>query len=175
MAETDYYYDGGGTVCGTAPAPSVTGVSGLVTGTHDETLFAPGSSTPRGNPTQVTKKCFQSCSNAVTTYTYDETGQVLSSKHPNGNTTQYSYADSFTILSGSQNTSYSPSGNTNAYLTKFTDPLSHTDSFTFDYNNGQLTVSTDENSQRHISSTTEFLSLVRRKSIIQTRLDHHRL
>ncbi len=147
FAETDYSYDGGTATCGSAGTPSVTGVSNLPSGTHDETTFAPGSTTPRGNTTSITKKCLQSCPNAVTTYTYDETGQVLSSKDPKGITTGFSYADSYTVLSGEQNVSYSPSHNTNTFLTNVTNPLGQTENFTYDYNNGQLTASKDENAQ----------------------------
>ena len=157
-AETDYLYDGGTSTCGSAGTPSTTAVSNLPTGTHDETLFAPGSTTSRGNITTVTKKCLQSCTNATTTYAYDETGQVLSATDPCGNstcgdmsatshTTSFSYADSYTVLSGGANSGYTPTHNTNAYLTKITNPLGQKSSFTYDYNNGQLTVSTDENLQ----------------------------
>ena len=74
-------------------------------------------------------------------------------------TTTYSYADSYTTLSNGQNVSYTPSGNTNAYLTKITypttvtsdhtgtHPVQHVVNFTYDYNNGQLTISKDQNGQ----------------------------
>jgi RHS repeat-associated protein len=158
-AETDYFYDGGTSTCGTAGTPTVAAVSNLPPGTHDETYFGPTKTTPRGNATSVTKLCIApACSggNSTTTYTYDETGQVLSKVDPCGNatcsdmsgtshTTSYSYADSYTTLSGGQNVTYTPSGNTNAYLTKITNPLAQTQSFTYDHNNGQLTVSKDQN------------------------------
>lgn len=150
MAETDYAYDG----TGVSSLPSATG--------HDETNYST-SNNSRGNATTKTVKCLQSgCSNAVTTYTYDETGQVTSRTDPCGNgtcndmngtthVTNYSYADSYTVLSGGQNvpcTSGCPSsGTTNAFLTKITDPLGHTGNFMYDYNNSQLTKSTDANSQ----------------------------
>ena len=110
-AETDYYYDNGSTatVCGAAGTPSVTGVSNLTN--HDETNFGPGSTSSRGNPTTVRKKCFQgstACTigDSATTHTYDETGQMLSMMDACGNgscpdmtgtnhTTTYSYADSY--------------------------------------------------------------------------------
>jgi hypothetical protein len=77
-AETDEAYDQFGTAT----------VSGLPSGTHDETNYASSSTAPRGNLTTVTKQCFQdvqSCTNSVTTYTYDETGQAVSLKDPCGN------------------------------------------------------------------------------------------
>jgi RHS repeat-associated protein len=161
-SETDYFYDNGstGTVCGTAGTPSVTGISGLTE--HDETNYGPSSTAPRGNLTQKTQWS-SGGSSPVTTYTYDETGHVLSTTDPCGNatcsdmtgathTTSYSYSNSYTVLSGGQNVSYTPGGNTDAYLTTITDPLGHTANFTYDYNNGQLTVSKDQNVQ-----TTSYL------------------
>jgi RHS repeat-associated protein len=152
VAETDFLYDGGATVCGTAGTPSVSGVSNLPVGTHDETNYSVTSTAARGNLTTVTRKCLQTApactsGNPTTKYTYDETGQVLTSKDANGNTTQYSYADSYTVLSAGQNVSYTPSSSTNAYLTKITDALLHVENFTYDFNNGQLTISKDPNSQ----------------------------
>jgi RHS repeat-associated protein len=156
-SETDYFYDNGSTstVCGTAGTPSVTGVASL-TG-HDETNYGASSTAPRGNLTQKTQYS-SAGTTPITTFTYDESGQVLSMTDACGNascsdmtgsthTTSYSYANSYTILSGGQNVGYTPSGNTNAYLTKRTDALGHTEQFTYDYNVGQLTVSTDENTQ----------------------------
>jgi RHS repeat-associated protein len=156
-AETDYYYDGGTTLCGTAGTQSVTTITGLATGTHDETNYGAGMTPPRGNLTQKTQWASTGTSPA-TTYTYDETGQVLSKIDPCGHatcsdmtgsshTTNYYYTDSYTVLSGGANTSYTPSGKTNAYLTETQDALGHTEYFTYDYYNGQLTVLKDENSQ----------------------------
>ena len=142
-AETDYLYDGS----------SVTGVSAIQ---HDDTKYGV-SYNNRGNVTTKTVKCLQTgCSNAVTTYKYDQTGQRTSLTDPCGNgncsdmtgtthTATFSYANSFTLLSGGQNVSYSPGGNTNAYLTQVTDALGHTSTFTYDYANGQLTASKDPN------------------------------
>jgi RHS repeat-associated protein len=156
VAETDVQYDGGTSVCGTAGTPSVSTVSGLPRGTHDETYYGPSSSTPapRGNPTTVTKQCFPSCTNAVTTFTFDETGQALTMKDPCGNATcsdmavgshqtNYAYTDSYSSCSGAA----PPSGNTNAYLTEITDPLGHTQTYCYGYTDGQLRGSTDANNQ----------------------------
>ena len=173
VAETDFLYDTGTTVCGTAPTPTLGG-TGSYTG-HDEALYGTTATVPRGNMTSKIARCFvgaTSCPDAVTTYIYDETGQVLSMKDPCGNgscsdmnvagethTTTYSYADSYTVLSNGQNVTYSPPGNTNAYLTGITYPttvtsdytgthaVQHIENFQYDYNTGQLTVSKDQNNQ----------------------------
>jgi len=140
VAETDYAYDGYGSG----------GITSVTATNHDNTDFPP-SYTTRGNLTTKTAKCLQSgCSNAVTTYTYDETGQILSMTDPCGNgscndmtgtahTTTYSYADNYS--------SGTPPGDTNALLTKVTDALGHSASYAYGYGDGQLTGSTDPNSQ----------------------------
>jgi RHS repeat-associated protein len=146
MAEADYTYDGA----------AVSAVSSL-TG-HDETNYS-ATYNVRGNLTTKTNKCLQTgCSNAITTFTYDEAGQRLTKTDPCGNgtcsdmngtahTTTYSYSNSYTVLSGGANVPYSPSGNTDAYLTQITNPLGQIQSFTYDYNAGELTKSVDENTQ----------------------------
>ena len=107
------------------------------------------------------KKCFvggTACAtgNPIVTSTYDETGQMLSQTDACGNvgcsdmtgsthTTTYSYADSYTVLSGGVNISYTPAGNTNAFPTAITDPLSHASHFTYDFNNSYPTSSKDAN------------------------------
>src|SRR6185437_14245995 len=156
-AETDYVYDGGGTVCGTAGTPSASSAS-TPSGTHDETNYGPTSSTPRGNATRITRRCLSGCStDSSTTYSYDETGQVLSTVDPCGNstcsdmtvtvhTTTYSYTDNYSSCSGSA----PPAGNTDAYLTRITNPFGFTTSFCYGYDDGQLRGSTDENSQTTI-------------------------
>ncbi len=55
-SETDTLYDGGTVVCGAAGTPSVTAVSGLPTGGHDESNYSATSTTARGNATSVTKR-----------------------------------------------------------------------------------------------------------------------
>ena len=140
VAETDYAYDG------SAVSP-MTGIDG-----HDDTNYG-SSYNVRGNATKVTRQCFPSCTNAITTYKYDQTGQITSMTDPCGSatcgdmtgtnhTTLYSYADSFTTCGGS-----APSGSTNAYLTKVTDPLGHIASYCYGYNDGQLRGATDPNLQ----------------------------
>jgi RHS repeat-associated protein len=149
VAESDFFYDGStsSTPCSTATTQTLTGTGSYTS--HDETHYGTSASVPRGNLTKVVKQCFigsQSCANNVsTTSTYDETGQALTFQDPNSNVTHYSYVDSYTILSGGVNTTYTPSGNTNAFLTTVTDPLTHTQNFTYDFNNSQLTVSKDQN------------------------------
>ncbi len=159
VAETDYFYDNGsaGTPCGTAGTPSVTGVSNL-TG-HDETNYGPSSTTPRGNLTQKTQ-WLNTGTSPATTYTYDETGQVLSMTDPNTNRTSYSYADSFlnTNSAGFTTTAGSPPTGkvTNAYLTKVTQPATngyaHIEGYSYGYNDGELTQSSDQNSPPNLTT-----------------------
>ena len=141
MAETDYAYD----------QTALAAVSGMPTGTHDETNYPSAFTGPRGNLTTKTQQCFplppatQTCSNPVATYSYDETGQALTMLDPNGNTTTYSYADNYQSGTGT------PTGNTNAYVTKVTHPatngVSHIDNYTYGYSDGQLRVAQDQNGQ----------------------------
>ena len=141
VAETDYFYDGGAALCLAAGAPPLTGVN-VVSGTHDEANYGPGGTIPRGNLTQQTAKCSTgstACAqgDSNTNYAYDETGQVLTATDARNNVTTYSYADSF--VEGS------PQGATNAYLTKVTDALNHTEQYQYGYDDGLLRTSTDEN------------------------------
>lgn len=154
VAETDYLYDGGSSVCGT-PGSASTISATTPSGTHDETNYGPSSSVPRGNVTESTRDCLSGCStNASTTFAYDEAGQVVSMTDPCGNTTcndmstgahttRFAYTDSYSSCSGAA----PPSGSTDAYLTKITNAFGFTNSFCFGYNDGQLRGSTDENSQ----------------------------
>lgn len=151
FAETDATYDGS--------TPS--GVSNLPQGTHDAAYEGTSPFLSRGNPTKVvrcTSGTGSSCAGPTTTYTYDEAGQVLSRTDPCGNATcsdmsgtnhktSYSYADSYTILSGGKNVAYPSGTNTDALLTQITDPLGFTQNFTYDFNSSYLTSATDENGQ----------------------------
>jgi RHS repeat-associated protein len=161
VAETDYLYDGGASVCGTAGTPSVASANSPVQ--HNSAYaYNASSQPPRGNVTSVIRQCFQGSTacpqtqgNPTTTYTYDETGQVTSMTDPCGNascsdmagtnhTTTYSYLDNY---SNGCSGAAPPSGNTNAYLTKITDPLGHIQTFCYGYTDGQLRGSIDENNQ----------------------------
>lgn len=136
ISESDYFYD----------QTSVASVSLPPIG-HDESVYgASASAEPRGNVTTISKQCFAStgsCQNAVTTLVYDDTGQVVSVTDPRGATTGLSYNDSYTSDDGS------PTGNTNTYLTKITRPptngFAHISTYEYDYEKGELRVSTDEN------------------------------
>lgn len=153
-SETDSLYDGGSVVCGSPGVPSVTSAGGVSLTGHDATTFSAGSTVSRGNVTGRVRRLFGGQS-PMTKYTYDETGQVTSTTDPNGNTTQYSYADAFlSTNTGSFNTTGgSPAGGTvtNAYLTRVTHPMVNgitlTESYTYGYNNGELTTATDANQQ----------------------------
>lgn len=145
VAETDYVYDNGG----------LSVVSNLPQGTHDETSYGASVSSPRGNVTTVTTKCLYNCTaDSGVTLAYDETGQVVSRidscGSPNSvcvdmtganHKTIFSYTDNFTGDDGQ------PSGNTNAYLTQITDPLGHSKTFSYGFNDGKLRSMTDENDQ----------------------------
>src|SRR6266404_1036842 len=133
-AQTDYTYDAYGT----------NGIGAVTATGHDNTNYSTGY-TNRGNVTTKTVKCFvgsTACTNSVSTYTYDETGQVLSMTDPCGNGP---CADMAGSTSHTTTFSYADQGNTNAYVTKRTDPLGHFESFTYNYNDGHLTSETDVN------------------------------
>jgi RHS repeat-associated protein len=163
LAETDFLYDSGTTVCGTAPTPTLSGTGSYTQ--HDETLYGTAATVPRGNMTAKIVKCFvgsTNCTDSTTTYTYDETGRITSSTDPCGNascsdmkgsghTTTYLYTDSYT--SGG-----TPPANTNAYVTQVTNPLGQTSYFSYDYGNGQVTVAKDVNSQSTTYQYKDFLA-----------------
>ncbi|HTW80609.1 MAG TPA: hypothetical protein VME23_13770, partial [Terracidiphilus sp.] len=145
IAETDYAYD----------QSAVQAVSSVTS--HDETYFPSSVSAGRGNLTTLTKKCLgNGCSgDSVTAYQYDETGQIVSMTDSCGNgscpdmsgsghTTTYSWLDDYTVGAP-------PSGKqSDTYLTQITYPptkTAHTESFAWSYQQGELTSSTDENSQ----------------------------
>lgn len=135
ISKTDYAYDG------QATSP----VTDLPPNTHDETNYAPNSTTPRGNITTVTRECLSGCTvPPVTRYTYDETGQVASKIDPDNYTTQFSFMDNPPGANSA--------GNSNAYLTQITYPttangIAHRESFQYNYAIGYLTQATDENGQ----------------------------
>ena len=84
-------------------------------------------------------------------YTDDETGQPTTMTDPNQNLTKYGFSDNYvsTNTGGYTTTAGSPpSGEvTNAFLTKLTNALQQTSTFTYGYNDGELTTVTDPNSQ----------------------------
>jgi RHS repeat-associated protein len=157
VAETDYFYDNGVTTtpCGTAGAPSVSSAGGSSLTGHDVTNYGVGITSVRGNATALVNQCFvaaHACSgNPTTSYAYDETGQVVSMTDPDTNITNYYYTDSYlSTNTGSYTTTAGspPSGElTNAYLTKIKNAINFAETFTYGYNDGELTSATDENGQ----------------------------
>lgn len=154
-AETDLFYDNGATAtpCGAAGTPSVVSAGGASLTGHD-LAYSVSSINARGNLTQKTQ-WLNTGTSPYSRYSYDETGQVRSITDPNGNVTSYSYTDSFvnTNSTGFSTTAGAPpSGKvTNAYLTQISRPsangVAHISTFSYGYNNGEPTRSTDENSQ----------------------------
>ena len=170
VGETDYFYDGGTTLCGSAGTSSVSTADSPVQ--HDsQYAYGVSPQPPRGNLTKMTRKCIQtSCSgNPTTTWSYDETGLIVSMTDPCGNgscsndmtgsnhTTTYYHTDNYTVLSGGSNVGYTPNGNTNSYLTKVVDPMEHTQQFTYDYNWGQMTTAKDQNDINANRSGTTYI------------------
>jgi RHS repeat-associated protein len=110
---------------------------------HDDQHYPSSVSSPRGNPTTITKKCWPSCADSSAHYNWDKTGQLASFKDSLGNVTSFSHQDNFV---GGENPG------TNAYLTSITPPtasgVSHTSSYQYDYATGELRVATDPNQQQ---------------------------
>lgn len=150
VAEKDYSYDQWPTLAASAAQ-------------HDDQQYPAGSQL-RANATSATSKCFigtpsTPCTDSTSTYKYDQAGQIVSMTDPCGNTgcsdmngttgtnhtATFSYADNFTVLSGGQNTSYTPPSTTDGYLSGITDALGHTSQFSYDFNSGQLTAARDQN------------------------------
>lgn len=146
LSETDYAYDEVAPTC-ISPAPFG----------HDETNYGCSVSSPRGNPTTVTRMCFvgsTNCTNSITKYVYDTAGNVLSVTDGCGNSTcadmtsgihstSYSFADNYTTDNGTC------PGNTYAYLTKITRPptsANHISTYKYGCEDGRLRSETDENS-----------------------------
>jgi YD repeat-containing protein len=149
-AETDYSYD----------QTSVSSVSNLAAGSHDETHYSPAYNN-RGNATTVTHKCLQSCTSPAATLTYDETGQVVSKKDACGNATCNDMSGTNHTTSFSYNDNYdsNPTFSTNALLKTITNPLGQSDTFKYAFSDGQLLQSTDRNGQ---STSYTFADLLRR-------------
>ncbi|WP_190273715.1 RHS repeat-associated core domain-containing protein [Granulicella mallensis] len=154
VSETDFYYDGGSSLCTQGTGQSLASVSSLVSGTHDETLYGTGVSVARGNLTEQVQ-VLAGGQSPEDTYSYDETGQILSHTAPCGNvtcsdvnaaseTTKYTYT-------GSKFFDTSASGNTNAYVASVTSPptngVSHVTTYTYRLSDGQMSESVDENLQ----------------------------
>jgi RHS repeat-associated protein len=146
FAETDFGYD----EAAVSPALDANGnpLTVSIPG-RDENNYNAGFTGPRGNTTTETHRCFvpatgAGCQDSVVHYTFDQTGQVMTKTDGNGNTTTYNYADNFTEGGPVP-------GATDAFLTRITHPVtsvngvSHIQSFTYAYQDGQLTSSTDEN------------------------------
>lgn len=111
-------------------------------------LSNPG--TTRANATTI-QQWISGSTYATTTLTYYDTGQVYTKKDACGNTTcsdmsgssshttTYSYSDNYAAGTGT------PPGQTFAYLTQVTDPLNHTNKFTWGFNDGLVHSQTDVN------------------------------
>ena len=143
IAETDISYD----------ETSVQTVTPTAVG-HDETNYGSGQTTARGNATTITRKCFPSCTDAITKVKYDETGQIVSVVDPDGNAPGATAANHTTTLSygDSYSAGGTPPGNTNTYITGISRPatngVTHTSSYQYHYMFGELTSATDvENEQ----------------------------
>lgn len=157
-AETDYYYDGGTSLCASTTGSALTGTGSYTA--HDETFYGTGATVARGNVTQKVE-WLSGGTSPTTKYTYDETGQVLSLKDPCGNstcadvtgtahTTTYSYADSYS--------SGTPPSASNAYVTTITHPavngVTTHNYYQYAYSDGQLTSSQDDNDKNNGTSTS---------------------
>ena len=121
FAETDYSYD---SPAGTTTSGIVQHSGGCNCGSLTQSTQVVGGGNPALN----------------TTYINDDTGQRLKMFDPRGNKTTYSYADGYT---GNNQ----PPGPTNAYLTLITNALNQTQQFSYDYPSGEVTSSTDPNTQ----------------------------
>ena len=163
FSETDSYYDGNTTLCADDSNGIDTGsVSGLPQNTHDETLYGPNSSAPRGDLTKQVH-VLSGGQGPTTTYAYDETGQLTSETDPCGNTTCSDVAGSNHTTSYSYSDSPARTVNSNAYLTMVTRPntgVSHITNYQYDYSSGNVIEVDDENQQpTNYSYSDPFLRL----------------
>ncbi|HET9284165.1 MAG TPA: RHS repeat-associated core domain-containing protein [Candidatus Angelobacter sp.] len=121
---------------------------------YDETAAITTTSVPmhtaitgsRGNLTTQSQWLDTTGANLSTIFTYDDTGNVLTSTDPGGHQTTFSYADNF---------SDGINRNSNAYLTKVTQPAtsspnaaSHISSTQYEPNTGLASMTTDQNGQQ---------------------------
>lgn len=129
-SETTYAYD----------ESPVVAVSGLPTGTHDETFYGTNQTAGRGNLTTKTEKCFPTCQDIAEAFTYDTTGNVRSRITASG-TYAFDYTDS--PVGGN------PAGDSNGYITKYTRPstngITHVSTAKYDYSIGRVIERHDEN------------------------------
>jgi len=121
---------------------------------YDETAAATTTGVPmhtaitgsRGNLTTQSQWLDTTGTNLNTTFTYDDTGNVLTSTDPGGHQTTFSYADNF---------SDGINRSSNAYLTKVTQPVTHSPnaanhvtSTQYEPNTGLTSMTTDQNLQQ---------------------------
>jgi RHS repeat-associated protein len=92
---------------------------------------SPPNGTSRGNQTTINHWVNTTNSFLTTTNTYYDTGMLGKTADPANDTTQYSYSTTYD----------------GAYLTSIQDALSHTITFTFDFNTGEMLTKKDANSQ----------------------------
>lgn len=137
VSQTLYTYDSYG-------ASGLTGITGIVQ--HDDSNFG-AAYTTRGNPTSISHWVSGS-TYLATSYTYDTTGQVLTQTDPAGNVTTNHYTDNFFTDGGNNTTpaSYTPTQQTNAYLTSVTDSVG-TQTMGYYWGSGKAAIATDYNQQ----------------------------
>lgn len=119
---------------------------------HDDANFGTGYNA-RGNLTSVV------ANSLTTTSTYDMTGQVTSIKDSNNHTTLLSYVDNFFDDTTGGPTAHAGSTDTNAYLTKVTNPQGWIANVGYYFGSGKLAKSTDFNSA---TTTHDYLDVMDR-------------
>jgi hypothetical protein len=148
LTERDAYdYPGGTeTLANKTSITYATFATNIVDRPSNVTVYGPGGSTiaaqssygydSNGNLTSLSR--WVSGSNwLISSFTYGSYGDLLTAKDPAGNTTTYDYTDNW---NGS-----GPTG-TDAYVTKITDALGHTDEFSWNFAGGTLAAHTGKNS-----------------------------